>query len=282
MDLLQDSDGQSLGLVRGRRYPHQTSCHRTPRPQGRRPGHSYHRHVTSDGNWEPRITRRPGLAMRTLNAVVPGVRRVGAQVHPYAEAWRTHNRAAVHSPARRWVVLGDSMSQGVGASAHDRGWVGQLAQRLRASGHELAIVNLSATGARSTDVLDQQLPALADLPAPAAGAPPLVTALVGSNDLFGGRAARAALPAAMARLAERLPDGSVIATLPQPVRAAALANAPLEAADAAGRLHVVDMRAAGPSSWRGRLAPDRFHPNDAGYTAIADALEPAVRAALAG
>ena len=41
------------------------------------------------------------------------------------------------------------------------------------------------------------------------------------------------------------------------------------------------MRVAGPASWRGRLASDWFHPNDAGYAAIADAFEPAVRAALA-
>ncbi len=40
------------------------------------------------------------------------------------------------------------------------------------------------------------------------------------------------------------------------------------------------MRESGPTSWRGRLAEDFFHPNDAGYAALADALEPAVRAAL--
>ena len=220
--------------------------------------------------------------MRALG-VVPRVRRVCDQVEPYADAWLEQSRRSLRTPARRWVVLGDSMSQGIGASAHDRGWVGQLADRLRADGHELSVVNLSATGARTPDVLAQQLPLLEELPSPAPGSPaPLVTALVGSNDLFGGRASRAALPGAMAELADRLPPGAVVATLPQPARAAGLANRPLRAAEASGRLRVVDMRAAGPSSWRGRLASDLFHPNDAGYAAIADALEPAVRAALAG
>lgn len=234
-------------------------------------------------DWDTRVPRGPGLVVSTLRTVVPGVRRVCAQAEPYAETWRARNREAVRSPARRWIVLGDSMCQGVGASAPARGWVGQLAARLAADGHDLAVVNLSATGARTTDVLAQQLPLLDQVPpAPRAAAAPLVTALVGSNDLFGGRTPRAELPRAMAELAQRLPPGSVVATLPQPARAAGLANRPLEAASQAGRLRVVDMRTAGPASWRGRLAADRFHPNDAGYAAIADAMEPAVRAALAG
>jgi lysophospholipase L1-like esterase len=37
----------------------------------------------------------------------------------------------------------------------------------------------------------------------------------------------------------------------------------------------------GPDAWRGRLAADRFHPNDAGYALIADAFAPVVTAALA-
>ena len=48
----------------------------------------------------------------------------------------------------------------------------------------------------------------------------------------------------------------------------------------AGRSRVVDLATAGPSSWRGKLAADFFHPNDAGYAAIADAFEPLVRDAI--
>ena len=39
-------------------------------------------------------------------------------------------RAALAADGPLWVAVGDSMSQGIGASAPDRGWVGQLAEHL--------------------------------------------------------------------------------------------------------------------------------------------------------
>ncbi len=175
------------------------------------------------------------------------------------------------------------MAQAVGASSWDAGWVDQLAGWLATDGHPLVVVNLSATGARTADVLDQQLPVLEALP-PALGThePDLVTVLVGSNDLFAGAQARGRLPDDYARLVERLPRRSVVATLPQPRTAARRANAHVEHAAAAGELELVDMRTEGPTSWRGRLASDFFHPNDAGYTEIARAFHPHVLRVLGG
>lgn len=225
-----------------------------------------------------RTGRAPGRIVRTLGLVVPGVRRVQGQADPYADAWRARNLAALARPGRRWIVLGDSMSQSVGAASYDAGWVDQLRSRLAATGTALSVVNLSATGARVPDVVAQQVPAMT-----AVGVRPgdLVTVLVGSNDLFGGRAHSAVLAAAFGELLDLLPSGSVVATLPQPREAADQANRRIEAAAAAGRVHVVDLRTDGPESWRGRLAADWFHPNEAGYSAIADAFEPVVRRALA-
>lgn len=230
-----------------------------------------------DFSYDNRTGRGPGRVVRTLGLVVPGVRRVWRQAGPYADAWRAHNLVALARPGRRWIVLGDSMSQSIGASSYDAGWVGQLGARLAATGHPLTVVNLSATGARVPDLLTQQVPAMVSL-----GARPddLVTVLVGSNDLFGGRAHSAVLPAAFGELLDLLPAGAVVATLPQPRPAADLANRRIEAAATAGHVDVVDMRTAGPTSWRGKLAADYFHPNDAGYAAIADAFEPVVRRAL--
>lgn len=242
---------------------------------------SGHTGAVTAAAWDTRTGRPSGLGMRLLSAAVPGVRRVREQVEPYAAAWRERTERNLGDPRRRWVVLGDSMSQGIGASSHDGGWVGQLERRLRSAGHDLAVLNLAANGARTSDVVTRQLPLLAELPAQAPGTPaPLVTVLVGSNDLFGGRGARGALPDAMAELVDGLPDGAVVATLPQPADAAGRANTHIT--EAGGRLRVLDLRSSGPTSWRGRLAADFFHPNDAGYTAMADAFEPAVRAALAG
>lgn len=225
--------------------------------------------------YDNRTGRPGGRGVRALGLVLPGVRGVQAQVEPYATAWAAHNRRALTTPGRRWVVLGDSMSQSVGASVWDAGWVDQLATTLATQGHPLVVVNLSATGARTADVTDQQLPVLRALP-PAMGtdAPDLVTVLVGSNDLFAGGGVRRRLPAEFARMVAALPRGTVVATLPQPRAAARGANVHIESASAAGEVVKVDMRAEGPTSWRGRLAPDFFHPNDAGYAELARAFAP--------
>lgn len=231
--------------------------------------------------YENRTGRGRGVLTRALGAVLPGVRRVNDQVEPYARAWTAHNAAALGTPGRRWVVLGDSMSQGVGASAWNAGWVDQLATLLAKRGHPLVVVNLSATGARTPDLLEQQLPVLQALP-PAVGTdePDLVTVLIGSNDLFAGRTSRRGLPDAFAAMVAALPRGAVVATLPQPRQAARLANRHLEDAVARGDLTIVDLRTDGPTSWRGKLASDFFHPNDAGYAEMAAPFLPVVLRAL--
>ncbi len=233
---------------------------------------------TTSFTYDNRTGRGPGRTVRAMSAVLPGVARVWDQVEPYADAWRAHNLETLDRPGRRWIVLGDSLSQGVGASAYDAGWVGQLGRRLVATGHDLRIVNLSATGACVPDVLDQQLSVLDLL---GWRDDDLLTVLAGSNDLFGGQARRDRLPTACAELVDRLPGGSVVATLPQPTVASDRANVHIEHAAAAGRVVMVDLRVSGPRSWRGRLATDFFHPNDAGYSALATAFEPALRDVLA-
>lgn len=232
----------------------------------------------TDFSYDNRTGRGPGRFVRALGRVLPGIAKVQGQVEPYADAWRERNLRALQVQGRRWFVLGDSMSQSVGASAHDSGWVDEVAARLPATDRP-AIVNLSATGARVADVLDQQLPALLQL-GPREG--DVITVLIGSNDLFAGRRHRRALPGDFAAMVDALPRGSVVATLPQPRAAARRANGALEAAVRAGRLRLVDMRTEGPASWRGLVAEDRFHPNDAGYRALADAFAPVVLRAYAG
>jgi lysophospholipase L1-like esterase len=225
--------------------------------------------------YDNRTGRPPGRFVSALGLVLTGIAAVRRTADPLADTWHERNREALQSPGagRRWIVLGDSMMQGVGASSIDAGLVGQLHDRLLAQGFPLSVINLSATGARVPDVLDQQVPVMQSLP-PAEGAPDLVTVLAGSNDLFGGRAHRRGLPDAMARLVQVLPRGAVVCTLPQPRAAARAANVHLDEAARRGQLRLVDLRVSGPRSWRGKLAADRFHPNDAGYAGMADAFEP--------
>lgn len=222
--------------------------------------------------------RPPGAVMRVLSTVLPGVARVRSQTEPYAAAWRAANAAALvgQGPDAEplWVALGDSMTQGIGASAADRGWVGQLAENLAAAGRPHRVVNLSVTGARVQDAIDQQLPALRDL-LDAGLVPGLVTVVIGSNDVVTPRL-RTGLTERFAELLEGLPDGAVVANLPNPHREARRVDELLRQRERDGRLVVADMRAHGPRSWRGKLAADRFHPNDAGYAAMARVFDVAL------
>lgn len=227
-----------------------------------------------------RTGRPSGPVVRLLGTVLRGVREVRAQADPYADAWHADNLEVLADPGRRWVALGDSMAQGVGGTTHRHGWAGVVARRLQDAGRDEQLVNLSATGARVPDVLEQQLPVLDALLA--RGEVAGVAVVIGSNDLFGRRRHAEALPEAMRELVDRLPDGAVVASLPQPRRAARAANRWIDAAAAAGRVRLVDLRVDGPRSWKGLVAADFFHPNDAGYEGLADAIEPVVRRALEG
>lgn len=211
-----------------------------------------------------RGTKRPvldGLRSR-LALLLPGTAERRAQTVAHAAEWEARNRAVLAAPPERlWIALGDSTSQGIGASAADRGWVGQLLDLLRErDGDGWDVVNLSVTGARIGDVLADQLPRLADLPEPA-----LVTCGVGANDMLRGRAGQTM--AAVGRLCDALPDGTVVATIPRGVRqrVAAEVNEAIRARCADGRLRLADVWEHTGPPWSGKYASDGFHPNDRGY-----------------
>lgn len=214
--------------------------------------------------------RPPGRLTELLRRVVPGVAAVHSQAAPYAVAWHEANLRALAGANRRWVVFGDSLSQGLGPPTPFRGWVSQLADRLPV---QVDIVNLSETGARIADVLSQQIPAWLGLrPAPEGE---MITLLIGSNDLV-KRRLRDQLPAAFEGLLARLPDRAIVGTLPAPHRLAGDVDAVIAAAQVSRGLRVADMTALASRGWRGRLAADHWHPNELGYAAIADVFEPFV------
>ncbi|WP_039916996.1 SGNH/GDSL hydrolase family protein [Amycolatopsis azurea] len=211
-----------------------------------------------------------GRALDLASVVLPGVRRVRAQKIPFARAWSEANQEALVSGKSLWVALGDSMTQGIGARTVSGGWVPRLDARL---GDRFAVVNLSMSGARIADVLDDQLPRMLAL------TPALVTVLVGANDML-TPARRRGVEKRFIDLLDRLPAGrSVVATLPHGNAAADTVNALLDTAGARGRIQVADMRGPALGPLRGSLADDWFHPNDVGYARIAGIFEGPVRAA---
>ncbi len=216
---------------------------------------------------------RRGRFVTWAGRVYPGVARVQDDVAPFAAAWAAENAAALAdrgAGARPlWVALGDSLTQGIGAGDYDRGWVGQLRDRLAAAGREHAVVNLGVSGAKTVDVLERQLPVLDTLDAD------LVTLMIGSNDLMRPHN-RKLLPERFEQILRRLPRGAIVTTLPNPAPPARQASDILLRLAPELGLVVAELRDPRTSSWRGKLAADHFHPNELGHAALAGVVADAI------
>ncbi len=218
--------------------------------------------------------KTPGPMLRYAK-FLPGLAATAEQIENYSAYWRAAAERALQSPDPVLVALGDSLAQGVGASAPEHGYVGRIRSELSAAGRPIPVLNLSQSGATIDDVLAIQLPALGKASVSAF----VVVCTVGSNDLV--RSARMSRTRrSMSRLLEQLPDQTVMATVPAKgsVLAKALNRHVRREAD---RLDVVladvDTRL---NTWRGNRAADWFHPNDAGYriwaAAFAERLDSAI------
>ncbi len=212
---------------------------------------------------------RPSLRARVLYQL-PGVRQVRAQVAPYAEQWREANEAALARSGPVWLVLGDSTAQGIGASAYDRGWVGQLHELIGSDKEPWRVVNLSLSGGRVGNVLDEQLPAARELGIE----PELVTVAVGANDIRPKR--RAGLGPALELLLASLPEHAVVGTIPGRPSTVQPFNELIRERSPQHGLRVAETATAIVPPWRGKLASDFFHPNDVGYAAWAQAFAAAL------
>ena len=211
---------------------------------------------------------------RLARAALPGLRTVHAQVAAYAKAWEEANALTLSGSGPLWVVLGDSTAQGIGAPGYEQGYVGQLRRVLEErSAEKWRVLNLSRSGARVADVVESQLPRLEALEA----APELVTCAIGANDLV-ARTPPERFDEQLRQILARLPEGAVVATVPQglrPGRAVEINDLIRTEAPAAG-LRVADVWAYTGPPWRGKFSADGFHPGALGYAdwarAFAEAL----------
>lgn len=228
----------------------------------------------------PRLRRPDRLTLsKVAGWVLSSVRAVEATVEPRAGEWDQRNDATLRSDGPLWLVLGDSTSQGIGSSSIETSYVHVVHRRLdEHTGRSWRVLNLSVTGARMTGVTEQQLAAWRELDIEA----DLVTCLAGANDVF-ARSSSGTLASAARRLLDALPIGSVVgqlgASAPSRRRVSSARNL-FEEWARAGHIVLFD-----PWRWptmRGMWAQDRFHPNDAGYAAIADQLWGTLRDVVPG
>ncbi|MEY2467597.1 MAG: hypothetical protein QOF21_295 [Actinomycetota bacterium] len=199
----------------------------------------------------------------------------------------------------RILWLGDSTAAGVGATDADGAVSSQVGERLIAAGtqHTLDVVVIAKSGARINDVVDDQLPRVGSVHAD------VVVISVGANDtvhltragtfrdryneLLDGLGKHGV--AADQVVVVGVPDMGAPRRLLQPLRGIVGARArslDREAKHVAEKqgAHYVDLFGATSTPFRAHpstyFAADKYHPSDAGYALWADAIAPAVTAAL--
>jgi lysophospholipase L1-like esterase len=214
---------------------------------------------------EPKL---PGRGLRAAGLVVPGIRRVTAQIVPYTRHWSDGNQAALAADGSLLAVIGDSTALGIGASAPERGYVGHLATALaRRDQRPWRVVNLAQSGARSADGLERQLPVVEGLVG-TDHEPTLVLCCIGTNDVV-WTADTTSTRNRLRAIIGRLPEASVVGLVAGSSPRARLVNRAIRGATADDGHGLVDpWREPGPPPQE-RLAADRFHPNDVGYALMA-------------
>src|SRR5215207_4550141 len=194
--------------------------------------------------------------MRTLRPGVAATLGLGSEYRRY---WEESNERARHADGPLWVAVGDSTAQGIGASAPERGYVGQLLVRLRDEQRRpWRVVNLSVTGARVADVVREQVPRINEV-----GEPELVTCAAGANDVirFGFRG----VVEALGDLIRVLPPRAVLGEHPPGIAAGPYARAePDHPSRCTGRRaphrrRVGTHRATVARKVRGRRLPSQRH-----------------------
>lgn len=219
----------------------------------------------------PRLRRKRRVDLpRLLGKFSAGIAEIEAQVAPRADQWDRANELARTKEGPLWVVLGDSSSQGIGASEWDLGWVHLVQEALRTrTGDPWRVINLSMSGGRFRDVTERQIPVLTTM----LDEPALVTCVIGSNDLMWRRGMRRIAADAEA-LMSAIPRGALLSELGGPGARPRALNDIFTAATAAKDLSRFNI-------WRwpsghGALAADRIHPSDVGYRHMADLALPAI------
>lgn len=223
----------------------------------------------------PRLRRErkldlPGLVGRFSQ----GIAAIDAQTEPYHQRWDTHNEQARHGDGPLWVALGDSSTQGVGASAWEHGWVHTILDRLRArTGERWRIVNLSMSGGRFSDVSERQVPIAHKL----LRKPDLITCVIGGNDMM-WRPRTAGIYSDAEAATTALPEGTFLSRVGGTSARSNYINEIFERAAAARDLALFSIW-DWPTGY-GAMAADRFHPGDIGYGYMADLVWDAIKPSL--
>ncbi|MBT8240759.1 MAG: SGNH/GDSL hydrolase family protein [Acidimicrobiia bacterium] len=209
--------------------------------------------------------RKISLGLRAVGLVFPGARQTIDQIHPYTEWWDVQNQGALKADGPLLIGIGDSILVGIGASHPSKSLIGQVGSALsERDGKRWRIINLAIAGARVDDGVDRQLPIAMEL-----GPADHIVCCIGTNDIVWTPAVHSLLNG-LRSLSEALPPQTILAPVAGVSRRARLANRTIrKSARANGQLFAPIWDIDDTSMIRDRLASDRFHPNDYGYSLMA-------------
>lgn len=176
-----------------------------------------------------------------------------------------------------YVALGDSTAQGLGASQPKYAYVGLIAAKVSsATNKSVRVVNLSVSGAKISDVINNQIPKLKDY------RPELVTIEIGANDVA-GKYDHQKFASDFERLIKLLPKNTYVSNMPYfggIIRHEAEA---LDASDTIASLtkkynqNLVDLQSITKEHNSVlNYAPDFFHPSNRAYKLWAEAFWQAI------
>jgi acyl-CoA thioesterase I len=170
----------------------------------------------------------------------------------------------------RYIALGDSAAQAIGASVPTKGYVGLVAGALSKK-HRLSVhvTNLSQSGATVQDAVDKQLPKLREM---TITADTVITVEIGANDMK--HYDEQAFKSRIEELYAQLPSRTVVSTIPYFGRGrhwlleknVVSANAIIHQVAQKSGLRVAPLYEATKQDKNPFVyAADYFHPNDRGY-----------------
>lgn len=225
----------------------------------------------------PLTAKPPGLLLRVAGTLLDGVATVTDQVEPYTYWWNDRNQDALGEDGPLAIIVGDSTALGIGASHPANGYIGRLIATLDeetapAAENPWRVINLAQSGAKLDDGLNRQLPIASDIPTP-----DLVVCCLGTNDLVWGidtnglRGKARSLVEGVIALGAPV-DRTVACAVAGGSARARLVNRTIRSTAADnGVLAANPWNEPGPGPSE-RLASDKFHPNDLGYSLMARAL----------
>lgn len=224
------------------------------------------------------------------------VKQTARQNTPFRRAWEHHLLTQLERLEQKatsgaelpfiYVALGDSAAQGLGAARIEEGYVPLVASGVaQASGREVALLNLSLSGATAASVLATQLPQLAGMRI--AGRPlkpDLVTLDIGGNDVGVANLELSRFRDVFTEITSWLTTPTVVLDLPtyRPLRKdvverAALISATIRVIAGSAGLRVAEIEAVSrslsvPKYMFNYHAPDFFHPNSPWYRVWAEVV----------